>query len=244
MPLTFEIGRFRWSATWPMTLLTLAALLLFVRLGLWQWHRAQHRQELAADFGAGGQSVVDLGARAVSEFPRYAQLRLQGSYDGEHQFLLDNMSHDGRPGYEVLTPLRLTDGRTVMVNRGWLPLTASRSQLPQVALDSPAPQTPVGRLDDLPVAGIALGHVPPAAAAPWPKLTSFPTMADLSAALGQPLQSRQLLLNPDQSLGYVRDWHPSGLSSARHLSYAIQWWAFGALAVGLYGYMNWRRNAR
>jgi surfeit locus 1 family protein len=227
-----------------MTLLTLAALLLFVRLGLWQWHRAQHKQELAADFGAGGQSVADLGAHAVSELPRYAQLRLQGSYDGEHQFLLDNMSHDGRPGYEVLTPLRLTDGRTVVVNRGWLPLTASRSQLPQVALDSPAPQTPVGRLDDLPVAGIALGHVPPAAAAPWPKLTSFPTMADLSATLGQPLQSRQLLLNPDQPLGYLRDWHPSGLSSARHLSYAIQWWAFAALAVGLYGYMNWRRNAR
>jgi cytochrome oxidase assembly protein ShyY1 len=69
-------------------------------------------------------------------------------------------------------------------------------------------------------------------------------MADLSAALGQPLQSRQLLLNPDQPLGYLRDWHPSGLTAARHLSYAIQWWAFGALALGLYGYMNWRRNAR
>ena len=250
MPLTLEIGRFRWSATWPMTLLTLAALLLFVNLGRWQWHRAQHQQALAADFGAGGQSVADLGARATSELPRYAQLRLQGSYDGEHQFLLDNMSHDGRPGYEVLTPLRLTDGRTIVVNRGWVPLTASRSQLPQVALDSaapgtpPTPQTPVGRLDDLPVAGIALGHVPPAADAPWPKLTSFPTMADLSAALGQPLQSRQLLLDPDQPLGYVRDWHPSGLGPARHLSYAIQWWAFGALALGLYGYLNWRRNAR
>ena len=242
MPLTLEIGRFRWSATWPMTLLTLAALLLFVSLGRWQWQRAQHKQALAADFGAGGRSVTDLGTSAIAELPRYTQLRLQGSYDGEHQFLLDNMSHNGQPGYEVLTPLRLADGRTVVVNRGWLPLTASRSQLPQVALDFAVPQTPVGRLDDLPVAGIALGHVPPAAGAQWPKLTSFPTMADLSAALGQPLQSRQLLLNADQPLGYLRDWHPSGLGPERHLSYAIQWWAFGALALGLYGYMNWRRN--
>jgi surfeit locus 1 family protein len=225
-----------------MTLLTLAALLLFISLGRWQWHRAQHKQALAADFGAGGQSVSDLGARATSDLARYMQLRLQGSYDGAHQFVLDNMSHDGRPGYEVLTPLHLTDGRIVIVNRGWVPLTASRSQLPQVALDSSAPQTPVGRLDDLPVAGIALGHVPPAAGAQWPKLTSFPTMADLSAALGQPLQSRQLLLNADQPLGYLRDWHPSGIGPERHLSYAIQWWAFGALALGLYGYMNWRRN--
>jgi surfeit locus 1 family protein len=227
-----------------MTLLTLAAVVLFVILGRWQWHRAEQKRALADDFGAGGQSVAELGARAASELPRYAQVRLQGSYDGEHQFLLDNISHDGQPGYEVLTPLRLTDGRAVVVNRGWVPLTASRSQLPQVQLDSAAPQTPTGRLDNLPVVGIALGHVPPAPGAPWPKLTSFPTMADLSAALGQPLQSRQLLLNPGEPFGYVRDWHPSGLGPARHLSYAIQWWAFGALALVLYGYMNWRRSAR
>ena len=122
-----------------MTLLTLAAAVLFVQLGRWQWHRAQFKQALAADFGAGGRSVADLGTHTTAEFARYTQLRLQGSYDGEHQFVLDNMSHEGRPGYEVLTPLRLTDGRIVIVNWGWLPLTASRSQLPQVLLDSSAP---------------------------------------------------------------------------------------------------------
>jgi surfeit locus 1 family protein len=244
LPLTLEFRRFRWSATWPMTLLTLAAVVLFINLGRWQWHRAEQTRALADDFGAGGESVVELGARATPALPRYAQVRLQGSYDGEHQFLLDNMSHNGQPGYEVLTPLRLADGRTVMVNRGWVPLTASRRQLPDVQLNLAAPQSPTGRLDDLPVAGIALGHVAPAPAAQWPKLASFPTMADLSAALGQPLQNRQLLLNPDQPLGYVRDWHPAGLGPERHLSYAIQWWSFGALALLLYGYMNWRRRAR
>ena len=220
--------------------------MLFVASDCWQWHRAQHKQALAADFGAGGQSVADLGARATSALPRYAQVRLQGSYDGEHQFLLDNMSHDGRPGYEVLTPLRLTDGRTVMVNRGWVPLT--REPQPAAAgarCDAAAtPQTPAGRLDDLPVAGIALGHVPPAAAAPWPKLTSFPTMADLSAALGQPLQSRQLLLNPDQPLGYrarlasVRP-EPGAPSVVRDPVVGVR--RAGAGPVRL---LNWRRNAR
>ena len=227
-----------------MTLLTLAAIVLFIDLGRWQWHRAQHKQALAASFDSGGQTVAELGARATSELPRYAQVRLQGNYDAEHQFLLDNMSHNGQPGFEVLTPLRLPDGRTLIVNRGWVPLSASRSQLPDVRFDFAALQTPSGRLDDLPVAGIALGHVPPPPGAQWPKLTSFPTMADLSAALGQPLQSRQLLLNPGQPAGFVRDWHPAGLGAARHLSYAIQWWAFAALALLLYAYMNWRRRAR
>jgi surfeit locus 1 family protein len=227
-----------------MTLLTLAAVVLFVILGRWQWHRAEQKRAQADDFGAGGQSMAELGVRATSELPRFAQVRLQGDYDGEHQFLLDNISHNGLPGYEVLTPLRLSDGRTVVVNRGWVPLTASRSQLPEVRFESAAGQTPTGRLDNLPVAGIALGHVPPAPGASWPQLTSFPTMADLSAALGKPLQSRQLLLNPGEPFGYVRDWHPPGLGPARHLSYAIQWWSFGALALVLYGYMNWQRGAR
>ena len=168
MPLTLEFGRFRWSASWFMTLLTLAAVVLFVDLGRWQWHRAQHKRALADEFAAGSQSLADLGGRATSALPRYTQVRLEGSYDGEHQFLLDNMSHNGQPGYEVLTPLRLSDGRTVVVNRGWIPLTTSRRQLPDVRIDATAPQTPTGRLDDLPVAGIALGHVPPAPGAPWP----------------------------------------------------------------------------
>ena len=227
-----------------MTLLTLAAIVLFVNLGRWQWHRAQQKQALADGFSAGSREVVDLGGRATSDLPRYAQVRLVGSYDNAHQFLLDNMSHDGRPGYEVLTPLQLTDGRSVIVNRGWVPLTGSRNQLPDVTLRDAAPLAAVGRLDELPVAGIALGHAAPAAGAPWPKLTSFPTMADLSAALGQPLESRQLLLDAGQPAGFVRDWHPSGLGPARHLSYAVQWWGFGALALGLYGYMNWRRSTR
>jgi surfeit locus 1 family protein len=249
LPLTLEFGRFRWSASWLMTLLTLAAVVLFIDLGRWQWHRAQQQRVLIEQFSAGGRAPLELGARATSALPRYAQVRVHGSYDGEHQFLLDNMSHNGQPGYEVLTPLRLRDGGTLMVNRGWVPLSASRKQLPDVQLpdahtDVAAPETTSGRLDDLPVAGIALGHVPPSAGAPWPRLTSFPSMGDLSAALGQPLQSRQLLLDADQPLGYVRDWHPGGLGTARHLSYAIQWWAFGALALLLYAYMNWQRGAR
>jgi surfeit locus 1 family protein len=175
---------------------------------------------------------------------RYAQVRLAGRYDGEHQFLLDNMSHAGQPGYQVLTPLLLADGRAFIVNRGWVPSTGSRARLPQIQLDAAAPAMPAGRLDQLPVAALALGHVPPAPGPQWPKLTSFPTMADLALSLGRKLETRQLLLNPDEPQGYVRDWHPGGLGATRHLSYAVQWWIFAALALGLYVYMNRQKAVR
>lgn len=227
-----------------MTALTLAATLLFLRLGVWQWHRAQEKTLLQQQFDAGSRTLASVPAGSLELLPRYAQVKLDGGYDTSHQFLLDNISHDGRPGYEVLTPLRLPDGRTLVVNRGWMPLTGPRSQLPDVSMEPHPVLQVTGRLDNLPVVGIALGHVPPPAGTSWPKLTSFPTMADLSSALGVSLESRQLLLNPTEPFGFVRQWQLAGFGPGRHLSYAVQWWSFAALALVLYGYMNWQRSPK
>ena len=242
MPLTLSFARGRWSASWFMTVLALLAVLGFVRLGFWQWHRAQEKRAIATAFEAGNATATDLGTRSTDSLPRYSQVRARGRYDEAHQVLLENMSHDGQPGYQVLTPLLLADGRTLIVNRGWVPLSASRRDPPNIALaGSVGEVSPAGRLDALPVPGISLGHLAPDANAPWPRLASFPTMADLSIALRRPLEPRQLLLNADEPLGYVRDWHPAGLGPERHLAYAVQWWGFALLAVGLYARLNWQR---
>lgn len=230
-----------------MTLLTLLGAALFIQLGRWQWHRAGQAEALQRAFAQGSGAPAELPAGDLAALPRYTGVEVSGRYEGAHQFLLDNMSHAGQPGYEVLTPLRLTDGRTLIVNRGWIPLTESRRQLPNVSLPQAALAQAsgihvVGRLDSLPRPGISLGHAPPAAGAPWPRLTSFPTMADLSAALGQPLESGVLLLDARAPFGYVRDWQPAGMSPAQHLSYAFQWWAFAAIALVLYGALNRRRR--
>jgi len=243
MPLALKFGQVRWSATWGMTLLTLAAVAAFIALGRWQWHRAAEKRALNEDFSSSAAVVSDLGGRAIGDFTRYAQIRVHGRYDGEHQFLLDNVSHRGQAGYEVLTPLLLDDGRMLIVNRGWLPLTHSRSELPYVGIDLPASIAVTGRADQLPVAAIALGHASPAPGPQWPKVTSFPRMEELSAALGSRLEPRLLLLNAAEPLGFARDWEPEGLGPARHVSYAVQWWSFAALALVLYGLLN-RRPAR
>lgn len=251
--LQVELGNHRWRAGAWMTLLACAGVLAFGLLGRWQWHRAAEKRALEAAFTAGAlQPGTALGARSTADLPRYAALRVRGHYDWRHQFLLDNMGHAGATGYEVLTPLLLEDGRVLLVNRGWLPLPdGRRDRLPEIAplpYIGP-PQTALGdetggRIDVLPSAAIAMGHAAPDAGPAWPKRTSFPTTAELAAALGRPVEPRQLLLGETEPYGYLRDWRAAGagFGAARHLAYALQWWTFAALTLFLYLFLNIERR--
>lgn len=237
-----EFGNCRLVASWWLSILTLVGVLLFAQLGRWQWHRAEEKRELAAAFLAGSADFSsELGRRSTGELPRYTQLRVHGHYEPEHQFLLDNMIHAGRAGYQALTPFRLDDGRLLLVNRGWLPLPDDRRDvLPDLGMIDGGDLNIGGRTDTLPVAGLPSGQAPPSTDAHWPKRTSFPTMAQLASALGQRLEPRQLLLSPGEAQGFLRDWHEAiiGFPPERHIAYAVQWWGLGALILFLYLFMN------
>ena len=116
----------------------------------------------------------------------------------------------GRAGFEVLTPLQRPNGRIVLIDRGWVPFSGVRARLPGVDLKSRDNVTVTGRVANLPAPGLASGRAPPAAQLPWPKVTSFPTISQLSVALGSALEPRIVLLDPAADDGYVRDWHPPG----------------------------------
>jgi len=216
--------------------LTAAALVGFVSLGCWQVGRAREKQAMQAAFAHGARSSVALEAGNVDGLPRYQHLTAHGHYDPAHQILLDNMpSGDGAPGYRVLTPfLRRGSDRLLMVDRGWVPLGASRRELPAVAVASEE-RAVSGRLDQLPIPGLRLG----AAAAPgetrWPRVLNFPRPTDLEQTLGQRVESRIVLLDPAAPDGYERLWRPSlGLPPERHLGYALQWFAFALVALVIF----------
>ncbi|HSQ69120.1 MAG TPA: SURF1 family protein, partial [Steroidobacteraceae bacterium] len=120
-----------WSIA--VTALLLAA---FVSLGYWQIGRYREKQGMVESFAAGSNTSLELGAQSVAKLPRYQHVRVRGAYDPSRQVLLDNMpSATGRPGYRVLTPLRRTVSDVLlMVDRGWVPLGATREDLPDVSV--------------------------------------------------------------------------------------------------------------
>ena len=216
----------------------------FVALGNWQLGRAREKQALLAEFEAGGQSVVDANGRDLGDFGRYQRVRIAGSYDAAHQVLVDNMPSptDGRPGYRVLTPLRRADGRGwVLVDRGWVPLGATRDDLPDVAVGG-EPREVDGVLDVLPVPGLRAGPATAPGDGRLPRVMLFPTAADVEAALGTAVAARIVLLDAAAADGFERKWRPAlGFGPERHVGYAIQWFAFSLVAVVLFVSLNLRR---
>ena len=220
------------------TLVAVPLAALLVWLGHWQMQRADEARTREAAFAASGTEPVELPDAARA--PRYLHVRLAGVYLPERQILLDNMTSNGEAGYRVLTPFVTDAGIAVLVDRGWVPLGASRALRPDVAVGG-GPRVLTGRLDSVPRAGID----PPAdAGSGWPRVLNYPSLATLSRALERPLYPWLVLLDPGVPDGYVRDWQPHGVSVERHLAYAAQWYAFAATLAVLYAIASFRREPR
>jgi surfeit locus 1 family protein len=237
------VGRRVFAPSWAMTALTVALCVAFVRLGEWQWRKAELRQAEWSAFARGADRAVELGSRGTAGVPRFQRVAAAGRFDPEHQFLLDNRIENGEAGYEVLTPLELTDGHVLLIDRGWVPFTGYRGRLPDIRLTAAGPVRLTGRIDLLPVGGLSFGRMAPRGGPQWPKVTSYPQMAQLADVLaaarpGVRLEPRILLLDPTAPHGYVRDWQPPGMSPARHMSYAAQWWLFAATLIVIWAVLS------
>ena len=95
--------------SWWALLLTVAGALLFIRLGVWQLHRADFKESLLRRYAAASSAPVqDFAAVAdkppANSFPR---VQVQGRYLVDRLYLLDNPKHDSRGGVEVFAPFEL-----------------------------------------------------------------------------------------------------------------------------------------
>jgi surfeit locus 1 family protein len=242
MAIRVQLGSRVFAPSWLFTMLTAILCVLFVSLGRWQWNRGVEKQVVWDSFARGTDALVALGNRRTADMPRYAQVSVTGRYAGERQFLLDNRTLDGKAGYEVLTPFALADGRWLLVNRGWVPFTGFRDRLPDVALPDTAERSIQGRVDRLPSAGLASGRAAPASGGTWPRVTTYPAMAELESALGgTALEAQVLLLDANEPLGFELRWRPPGMEPVKHTSYAIQWWSFAVVLLGLFFGLNIRK---
>ncbi|MDO0928333.1 SURF1 family protein [Streptomyces sp. TG1A-8] len=142
--------RYRFLLTRQWVVLTLVAIALvptMIRLGFWQQHRYDERTArndlVARALHADPVPVERLTSpgHAVTRTERYRTVTATGTFDTARQVVVRRRtSADGEVGFHVLTPLVLTDGTVLLVNRGWVPAADEQTAFPKV----PAP--PAGRV--------------------------------------------------------------------------------------------------
>jgi len=230
----------KFEHTWMLYALALIVVVLFVLLGNWQLDRAEQKRELMKEFEAGLSGEVV----SLSEAGRFQRVQLTGYYESERQLLLDNMVEKGRAGFHVLTVFKLVSGVNVVVNRGWLPFTSGRDDLPDISVDENA-RTISGYTDTLPQVGLKMGgDIAVNADDSFPQLVHFPSMEELSVIAGRELFPFVIKLDADQADGYGRDWQVVTFGPDRHLAYALQWFSLALVVVVVTIVMHRRKRKK
>jgi surfeit locus 1 family protein len=210
-----------------------------IALGNWQAGRAQEKKALGAQLEQALQAPpLELPA-SITEPKQYAAKRVaaRGEFSALHTVFLDNKLRGGRPGYEVLTPLRLANSKThVMVNRGWVQAPPRRDVLPQV-------RTPAGEVR---IEGLARERLPrlleagSGAEKGWVRqnldIERFGAETGL-AFVPIVIEERG---GPDD--GLLREWPRPDAGIDKHESYALQWYSLAALALVLGIVFSFRRK--
>jgi surfeit locus 1 family protein len=212
----------------------MAACAAGIALGNWQAGRAAEKRALSAELErAFSLPPIDLANAADANELVLKRVAARGRFAHEHTVYLDNKLRRGRPGYEVVTPLRL-NGAHVLVNRGWVEAGKSRAVVPEV----PAPRGEVR------VEGLALARLPrvlEAGPGATGKLRQNLDVAAFAKETGlelAPLVIEQHSPAPD---GLVREWPRPDSGAEKHAAYAVQWYALAGLAIVLFGVLSFRR---
>ncbi|WP_162529677.1 SURF1 family protein [Nocardioides caldifontis] len=231
--------RFLLSRRWVLFALFVGALaFLFVRLGEWQFHRLDEREQrnawternLEAD-PAPVDDVLSTDA-SVPDDREWLRVRATGTYDAAATVIVRYQTRDGDAGVDLVTPLVTGSGAAVLVDRGWVP-TDNTGDVPDEL-----PEPPSGEVE-------VVGFVRADSSGRGIEVQDGSTRAISSDEIGKTLDYPVYdgfvdaeSETPAPADEVVRPELPD-LGEGPHFFYGIQWWFFGALAVFGFAYLVW-----
>lgn len=220
-------------------LLSLLVFALLIKLGLWQWERAdekelrlqkmqQYQQQaslnlkdvlhLMSQADPSKRLEQELNTEQLNDLP----VRLYGGFRQQF-FLLDNQVHQGRPGYQVIKLFNdELSNRSVLVNLGWIPGSIDRSQLPQVdAIDGIVEFS--GKIRVIEPSLVLTDEE--LSLESWPQRIQAVYIDKISRLLDTPLLPFVVYVDNEETLGYVKEWMPIVMPPEKHRGYAFQWFS-------------------
>ncbi|MFJ3923497.1 SURF1 family protein [Streptomyces sp. NPDC090022] len=228
---------YRFVLTRQWVCLTLVALVLIpvmIKLGFWQFHRHERRvasnELIAAALSAQPVPVTDLTSpgHTVPRSDYWRAVTATGTYDSAHEVVVRMRTDaDDKVGFHVLTPLVLTDGRVVLVNRGWVPGGGDPRAYPPVPAPPAGEVTVTGRLKADETSGGS--GIKDRKGLPDRQVMLI-NSGQQAQTLGRPVLGGYLELTAPVPADRSPDpiGAPDHDSIGAHMAYAVQWWLFAA----------------
>lgn len=216
----------RWIAL-AVFVLVLGAV--FIRLGEWQIHRLEQRRAQNAQIVRHQSDPVkpwsEVFTGQITDADQWQRVSVTGTYDADHMLTVRYRNVADQAGVEVITPLRTTDGRTILVNRGFLPR-------PRNAMDVALPDPPPGTVT-------VIGHVrrdevgKSNATTPVQNTVRLINSPAIARWLGTPVVDGhiQAISSTPADAADLTEVPTPALDEGPHLSYALQWFVFSLIAV-------------
>lgn len=202
---------------------------IFVFLGFWQLARNNHKHAIVAReraaYAKPAPDVTSLPASTGDGDP----VQARGTFDPSHETVLRNQVRHDAVGVDVLTPLRLVNGTTVLVDRGWVHASASGS----LTTDPPPTGTAVvhGLLhsSNTLATGDTVNHLADGRLA-VPRVD----LAAIGKTLPYPLTKIWIearAITPEPSSNAPELPQPPSPDPVNHMEYAIEWFAFALIPI-------------
>lgn len=220
------------------SLITLVLLYIMISMGLWQLDRADYKSNLQTIIEARKnlQPIsMDL-IQLTDDKWMFQPAIVQGEWDLTQQMLLDNQVNNGQAGYRVYTPLMLGPDKAILVDRGWLPVGADRSILPELSFDATEFSRWQGTLVPSPSKGLVLSDMANRYSE-WPLRLQYIDSQEISAHTGYDLLPFVLQLNSSHTALDVLPIKVN-MRSEKHTAYAFQWFALSFALLIIYIIVN------
>ncbi len=251
MSFELQIGSFTFAPKLIPTLLALICIPVLISLGLWQLDRAHEKRVIdqgVNDAIAKPALLVNDANFKKLENEIYRTAALTGQFDIKQQFLLDNRTHQGKPGYHVLSPFIFeqssnsnTTKYAVLINRGWITYRDTRENIPSIEVTEKEIEIH-GTIKEVP-RSIVLNETTQQQNEPnKPKLIQSVQIAELNDSLEYTLLPIMIELEKADENGFIREWQPYYGSIDKHKAYATQWFSMAAILLFLYIKLNTKKR--
>jgi surfeit locus 1 family protein len=215
------------------TLTAVLAILVTLSLGRWQLSRAAEKEALQAAMGSQLAKSSLSGASLLALKNPLAALHqgvtVRGVWVAEKTVFLDNRQMNAKPGFYVLTPLRLEGTSShAMIQRGWVARNFLNRETVPVINTPQGLVTVSGRIALPPAKLYELGKAGSGLIRQNLDLVQFGTESGLS------LLPVSIVQTDPASEGLLREWPVVGSSADKNYGYAFQWFGLSALISILY----------